>query len=82
MRKDIPSMTEPGDTDDEIRPGDWALNRHDDNGEPGEVLDVLPFRGSMPLGGPDTFLYDVAVVRRGNRKTAERLSHLTKVAPP
>jgi hypothetical protein len=36
----------------------------------------------MPLGGPDTFLYDVAVVRRGNRKTAERLSHLMKVAPP
>jgi len=82
MRKDVPGMTEPDGTDDEIRPGDWAFNRHDDDGEPGEVLDVLPFRSSTPVGGPDTFLYDVAVMRRGNRKTVERLAHLTKVAPP
>jgi hypothetical protein len=75
-------MTEPEATDDDIRPGDWAFNRHDDNDEPGEVLDVLPFRSSTPAGGPDTFLYDVAVMRRGNRKTVERLAHLTKVAPP
>jgi hypothetical protein len=82
MRKEVRRMTEPNDPDDEIRPGDWAVNRHDESGEPGEVLDVLPWRGALPQGGPDTFLFNVAVVRRGRRKTVERVEHLYKVTPP